>query len=463
MSQLHRFNALIAAMLLGACATDVPMRSADASSIPSLPKQYHFIDSKAVGDIASLVPEQDPAFVTLRRQALQDAPSLAAALARVDLARASLQGRAAQLTPNVEHGVSAAKFKRSDAESFDADQTRLDVGINARWELDVFGRLRASRNAAQATLQSADADARAVRLSLIANIADLTVQWRALDDRERSLRADFSAAESLFRLTQVRVRAGLVAEFDQLRAQGLMDEAKARLAPLSGERASILTALAALSGQSAAEVEATLTQNLPTALSKPKWLSPPLAMPSRLLQDRPDVLAAFARLQAADAELAVASAARFPRISLSGDLGLLASSLSDWVDDDAFNGSVVASIAGPLLDFGRTRAEIKRQDANSRIAFADYRAQVFNALQEVERGYALVSARDAERQALMAQLSTEQTVAELANVRYRNGLSDFLSVLDAQRRLYATRARLSILEGEAARVRIALWLALGGK
>ncbi len=150
-------------------------------------------------------------------------------------------------------------------------------------------------------------------------------------------------------------------------------------------------------------------------------------------------------------------------MSLSANLGLLALKFRDWLDDDAFAGSVAASIAGPLLDFGRTQADIERRDADTRMAFADYRAQVFNALQEVERGYALVQARDSERDALLAQLDTEQSVSELASVRYRNGLSDFLSVLDAERRLYATRARLSVIQGEAVRARIALWLALGGE
>ena len=184
--------------------------------------------------------------------------------------------------------------------------------------------------------------------------------------------------------------------------------------------------------------------------------------PADLLQDRPDVVAAAARLRAADADVAAAAAARFPRLTLSTGIGLLAFALGDIFDTDALVGSLGAGIAGPLLDFGRVQAEIDQREAGTREAFALYRRAVFSALGEGEAAFGTVAAVDGAAAALARQAAIEQDATHLATVRYRNGLSDFTGVIEARRAANVTRTASAIANGERARARVLLWQALGG-
>jgi outer membrane protein TolC len=185
-------------------------------------------------------------------------------------------------------------------------------------------------------------------------------------------------------------------------------------------------------------------------------------LPSTLLTNRPDVLAAGARLRAADAEVAAAAAARFPRLTLSSALGLLALSIGGLFDGDALSASAGGELAGPLLDFGRIAAEIDRAEAGTFEAFADYREAVFSALGDAEGGYALVAAADRELAAANAEFAAADRAARLTETRFRAGLSNLLLVLDARRLALAAGERAAASRGRALRARISLWQALGG-
>jgi outer membrane protein TolC len=187
-----------------------------------------------------------------------------------------------------------------------------------------------------------------------------------------------------------------------------------------------------------------------------------MSAPSDLLANRPDVLAAAARLAASDADLYATAAQRFPSLDLSAALGLLAFDIGGLFDSDAAVGSIGGSLLAPLLDFGRIEAEIDGAEADKRIAFQSYRGAVFTALGDAEAGYGLVAAADralvfAERE----RASTDRS-ARLADVRYRAGLSDFLTVLDARRSADSAGERVAISRGQAGRARVILWQALGG-
>jgi outer membrane protein TolC len=181
-----------------------------------------------------------------------------------------------------------------------------------------------------------------------------------------------------------------------------------------------------------------------------------------LLSNRPDVLAAGARLRAANAEVAAAAAQRYPRLTLSGALGLLSFGLGGLFDSDAVTGSLGADLAGPLLDFGRIAAEIDRSEAATFEAFADYRNAVFTALGDAEQGYASVDAADRELAAVQAEANANERAAALAESRFRAGLIDFIGVLDARRLALAAGERAAVARGRALRARIDLWQSLGG-
>jgi outer membrane protein TolC len=174
------------------------------------------------------------------------------------------------------------------------------------------------------------------------------------------------------------------------------------------------------------------------------------------------VLAAAAELAATDADLAAASRARFPRLTLSAVVGLLAFDPEDFFDDDSFVSTLAASVAAPLFDFGRIEAEIDGAAANKRIAFQAYRGAVFEALGEAEEAYGLIAAADAEAELAARESDELERAARLANVRFSAGLSNFLEVLEARRAADASGERAAAAIGRAERARILLWQALGG-
>ena len=284
------------------------------------------------------------------------------------------------------------------------------------------------------------------------------VDWRTLQNRAAVLEEDLAAAQNLTQLTGSRAKAGISPGLDQVQAESLVADVRSRLAALPGERAILIGNLVTLTGSDAQTVIASLAPKA-TTVAPPR---PPAAAPSDLLRARPDVAAAEARLAAADANIAAAAAERYPKLTLSGALGLLSFALGDLFSSDAVIGSLGTTIAGPLIDFGRVETQIDESKANAREAFAAYRDAVFTALGEAETAYGQLGSIDLEGQALRRQREFDRDAEYLLAIRYRNGLSDFRDVLNSRRVLNNTRTQVAIAEGRARRARIALWQALGG-
>jgi NodT family efflux transporter outer membrane factor (OMF) lipoprotein len=449
----------VALLLASGCAM-TPSRPPAASSVV-VPPTFTYQEQTAAGELTALLPT-DSAYGALHAAA-EDAPDLAAALARIDAARASLRGAGAARLPSVDAsaGVTGSRSSRAVQPQnpfLDRDQSTFQTGIDASWDLDVFGRLRANQRAAAARLDAATADAAAVRLALATDIATALIDHRDATARETIVVRDIADARDLLRLTSIRARAGIVPGFDAVRADALLKDAEARRPPLVAAQAEAVGRLVALTGKPTVDVLAMI------ATSSGETANPqsPAAVPSILLTQRPDVRAAASRLAAADQDVAAAAAARFPRISITSALGLLALAAGDLFDGDALTASLGAGIAGPLLDFGRTGAELERNEANAREAFALYRGTVFRALGETETNLAgLTAARDRSA-ALTAQERVDTDALNLARERYRLGLSDFLTVVDAQRNLNATRQTNQAARSDVSRRAVQLYRALGG-
>jgi NodT family efflux transporter outer membrane factor (OMF) lipoprotein len=455
----------VSALALAGCATTMERAPAPATVV--IPDSFAMLDREGVarGSVADLLPRLDPAYRALQERAIADAPTLAAALARIDAARATVRGAGAARLPNItgSAGVTSADGNAAQAggnapPGADFSQTRFEGGISASWELDLFGRLRASEAAANARLDAASADADAVRLALQSDIAEAVVQDRTLRQRAAVIRADLASAEELVAITSIRTRAGISPGFDLVRAQSLEADARARLAPLAAERAAIIGRLVTLTAMPTADVMAALD----LVLRNPSDLPPIPDISSLVLRARPDVRAAEARLAAADADIAVAAAERYPRLTLNSVLGLFSLGLGGLFDDDALVGSLGGSVAGPLLDFGRVAARIDGAQAGAREAFANYRGALFRALGESEAAIGAIRAADERVRLLTAQSRLDIDGVGLARERYRRGLDTFLTVIDAQRTANASGSALAIARGEAQSTRIALYRALGG-
>lgn len=451
---------------LTACAAGPPPEI--ATPTPSLPESYAFAaDEASASSLGALLPQNDPAYAALSSTALERAPSLGEALARVDAARAGARRAGAERLPNfgvdanvTENRINPSQFGSDNpfAQAIDPTQISYGANITARWDADLFGQLRATESAAIARLDAASASASAVRIALLAEIAASVVDWRAIEARGQAIESDVAAATRLAALARTREDAGIAPGFDRVRAQAQASASRSRLAALKSEEARIIGRLVTLTSLSGADVVDTLIE--PGAA--PNLVTAPANLPSQLLTNRPDVLAAAAQLSASDAELAATARARFPRLTLSGVLGLLSFSPGSFFDDNSLVRTLTAGVAGPLIDFGRIEAEIDGAAANKRQAFQAYRGAVFQALGDAEAAYGLVAAAD--KQAALASQERDQLerAAGLADDRYRAGLASFLEVLEARRAADTSGERAAAALGAAQRARIVLWQALGG-
>jgi NodT family efflux transporter outer membrane factor (OMF) lipoprotein len=438
-----------------------------ATPTPDLPEAFFFApDGATKTGLAALMPENDPAYRALSQAAIAAAPNLAEAMARIDAARAGARGAGAERLPNItadgsvrRNRINPAQFGQAGQQGFiPEEQTSYGANITASWDPDIFGRLKAQERAALARIDAASAQAQGVRLALLSEIAASITDWRVLDARAAAISADAAAATQLAGLAKAREVAGIAPGFDRVRAEATASSSAVRLASLESERARLIGRLVTLTGQDAATVRSALS----TAAPALAHATAPAGLPSDLLVNRPDVAAAAANLAASDAKLAAAARARFPRITLSGVLGLLAFNPGDFLDTDSLVGSLTAGIAGPLLDFGRVGAGIDAAAADKRAAFAAYRGAVFQALGDAEAAYGVVAAADAEAKLSVAERDQLARAAGLAETRYRAGLASFLEVLEARRAADASGERAAAALGRASRARVVLWQALGG-
>lgn len=460
-----RLPIFLVATALAGCVAGPPPEI--ATPVPQLPASFLYQPSGTVeAELRNLLPVQDSAFAAFLSAASLQSPTLLEAAARVDAARADAAGAGAERLPSVS-ASGLVQGSRTNPGQFGADlppgvsfdTTRVQYGANvtANWDPDVFGRLRAREQAAVALADASEADRAAVFNALVAEIAAAVVDRRTLTRRETAIRRDLADATELARLAEVREEAGIAPGFDRVRAETSIAAAQSRLDALSGERARLLGRLVTLTTLPTATVEQAFSvEDAPPARS-----TPPVALPSDLLVNRPDIQAATARLAASDFALAATAAQRFPSFDLSAVIGLLAFGIGGQ-RADAIVGTLSAGVAAPLLDFGRIEAEITNAGAEKRAAFQRYRSSVYQALGEAETGYALVAATDREADSIGNEAALADRQARLADTRFRAGLADYLTVLDAQRTAAASRERSAAADGRAQRARVLLWQALGG-
>ena len=402
----------------------------------------------------------DPVLDDLEARALAANPTLAQAVAAYDQARSLTdQARSARF-PEVDGLVSGERLHRSDNTPLRTGgpdtYSDLQAGVSAAYEIDLWGRVRSSISAAKADQQASAADLESVRLSLQAQLADAYLSLRELDAQGALLADTAEAYDRALRLIQIRNTGGSASGLDVARAQTQLSTARAQTSDVAGRRALLEHAIAALVGEPAS------TFALPastTALQQPQI---PAGTPAVLLQRRPDVAGAERRAAAANARIGVAQAARFPGLTLGGAAGwrsaggvsLLSAPNTFWM--------IGPQLAGAIFDGGRRRAGVETARAEFRQSAAAYRGTVLDAFRDVEDQLALAHHLADEAVDQAEAVSAARRQQDLALVRYRQGASDYLSVVVAQTAaLDAERADLN-LRYRRLRTSVDLTRALGG-
>jgi NodT family efflux transporter outer membrane factor (OMF) lipoprotein len=404
----------------------------------------------------------DPQLDTLVDEALADGPSLRIARARLDKARALALAAGAARAPQVGAGADVSRQRFSENGIFPppiagSSFTQYQLALNLGWDLDPWGRNRALYEAALGQARAAEIDAFAARLLVSAGVAHAYVHLARAFDQLDIARQTLAQRETMLKLTQGRVAAGLDSRVELKQVETSIPAARARVLQLEEELVLVRNQLAALLGKG---------PDRGLALERPRARAQPVALPSSVPADlvgrRPDVVAQRWRVEAARRDVAAAKAQFYPDINLAALVGVQSVELSKLLD----SGSAVPSIGGalrlPLFDGGRLRGNLAAKDADYDLAVEQYNQTLVDALREVVDQLASLRSVDAQRTEVLAALGTAEQAYELALARYRAGLGGLLQVLVAETQVLEQRAAGAELRARELDRGIDLVRALGG-
>ena len=400
-------------------------------------------------------------------EALVHNRDIALAAARVEEARAFLRIADAEFFPSID-----AEFQRDRTRSSGRPSVPLPPGvplernnytaqINVSYEVDLWGRLRSASNAARADLLATRAAQETVRVTLTAQVVQSYFTLKALDAQIDATRRALDLRGRTLELQKVRSEAGLIGDLDLRQIEAEVAAARAQLPALERARGTEEAALAVLLGRSPrAIIEESL--RLEADHGEPPALVVPEGLPSDLLLRRPDVVQAEQQLIAANARIASARAALFPKISLTGYLGTESASLSDLFSGPARIWQLAFALAQPIFQGDRLRAEIEVVRARERQVLAQYQKTLQQAFREVREALIRQDRSRAVFEAERVRVRALEDTVKLARIRYDNGRSSQLEVIDAERELLqAELNRIDALRAQRAAV-ADLVKALGG-
>lgn len=451
--------ALLGASLLAGCAGTFspPAPAVQAPAVSPPPAWQRSLPATAAGAADARWFEQfgDPALPALISAAMAASPDLAQARSRIERARAGLTAAAARLLPSVDAAASAQRGRNVPGT---AAATSLTLGLQAGWEIDLFGGGRAARSAADARLQGAVAGAQQAQIALAAETAGAWVGWRACVQQVEVLQSDSASRAETARLSALRARAGLGAPADDALAQASAAQGRSQVLAQQAACEALLLGLAELTAIDEAGLRRLLagapaTRPLPFAVT---------SVPADLLRQRPDLVDAERALFAAARDIDQARAALLPQVGLAGSIG--ASRVE--VAGSRSSGSTWAigplQLTLPIFDAGVRQAQATVALAAYDEAAALYRAALRRAVREVEQ--ALLNLRASSEQAEDTRRAAAGFDASLqaAQARQRAGLASLFELEDARRSSLAARSALIELDRAQAQAWIDLHRALGG-
>ncbi len=475
---------------LCACSSVPDMPVVDAQLAAAWPSDSTSGTSAAVSaDVAWANYFTDPRLQSLIREALQSNLDVRVAWLQVSQAQALLTQQRADLWPNLQVGVNATRQPATTSPHDIATVANAGVSITA-FELDLWGRVRALSDAAQADALSRLDSHRTVQIALIASVAQayyslwadqwqLALAQQTLDTRATSLR-----------LQQLRYDGGVINELDWRTAQSQYEAAHISQVQAKRQWQQSLNAMAVLLGRPTPASAlppmpawaASLTVDASATNDKSPNISPdlplaadisqaalwtvlsdvPVGLPSQVLFKRPDVMAAEQTLVSANDLVGAARAARFPRLSLTATGGVISDALSTLVSDGRGAWSVAGSLTAPLLDAGRSGAQVDAAQARRDIALAQYEKTLQVAFREVADALVARSTWAEQVKAQQAQTEAETARLKLSQLRYQSGVANSLEWLDAQRSLFASQQAFIAAQLAKQQAHIALFKALGG-
>ncbi|HEY4066114.1 MAG TPA: efflux transporter outer membrane subunit [Burkholderiaceae bacterium] len=402
----------------------------------------------------------DPKLQAVIALALQNNRDLRVAMLNVEAARARYQITRAELFPSVSAAASTTR-ERTPLNLSSSGQTMsqvYSVGLNVSWEIDFFGRIRSLKDQALAQYLSLAETRKAAEIALVSQVAVQYLTVLGDDDQIAVTQSTLTNAQESYRINKLSFDNGVATELDLRQAEGILEQASAGLEAYSRARAQDQNALLLLVG-------GPLPDDLPAGmrLADQNLLTDiPAGLPSDLLARRPDIAAAEQTLIAANADIGAARAAFFPSISLTGDLGTLSPSARGLFRSGQSSWSFMPQISVPIFDGGANKANLELAQIEKRVEIADYEKAIQTAFREVSDGLAARGTYDRQIAFLKQNETSQSRRLALSDFRYKNGVDDYLAVLQAQTDLYT--AQQSLVSARLARANnlVTLYKALGG-
>ncbi|MCF7821288.1 MAG: TolC family protein [Mariprofundaceae bacterium] len=463
MRPLLVIGAVAAALGLGACTLGPDYRQPDLKHSEQWHGETHTdLSLQSTGEGDWWQQFNDPLLSGLIDQGLRNNRDLAIALANVERARALRAVAAGGYFPTLDAQADASRSRYSRQTDFGTNigtRNSFSTGLDASWELDLFGRTRRSVESSDAQIEASEAFRRGVRLSMITEIAANYFEVRGLQRQVAMTRLDIALLKEVEEIAHAKAEGGIVTELDVARAQGERETFEASLPNLEAEIAVRIYRISVLTGQ-APEYHANaiaVTQAMPLQADRV-----PVGLRSDILKRRPDVQQAERELAAATAGIGIARADMFPDFSLTGAAGTSARVFSDLFTPGTLTSSIGGALGWPVFAGGSLSARVDAAEAEARAALASYEQTVLLALEDAEGSLMRYGKEWQTLKRLRAAEATRKEGFEIAKLRYEAGEDDFLVMLDAERALIATRNDLISSETKILTNLTQLYKALGG-
>lgn len=443
-------------LLLQACTS---LSSDLEKSTPSLPQAYQQQGKTAASPVTAKVEAQwwraynSPALNTLMQEALDDVAVLRQAQARILQAQAQARIAGASLLPELQGNLSAqrdAPFSSSHGDS----RSQYVAGVFMSYELDLWGRNSAQANSALFQAQAAEYELDVLRVSVQAQVVHLSLQTMGDKQRVAIARQNLAVAQRLLSLLEARLQAGAASPLELAQQRQLLASQQRKLLVLEEQAIRTRVELTSLLGR---------TEILPEPQEDIATLQVPVldaGLPSQLLSQRPDIARIESQLSAAHADVHVARAAMYPSLTLGARAGASGNHWEESLRHPVY--SLISGLVAPIFNAGRLEAGKDLSDARLQEWLAQYRQTIVQAYMDVEGVLAQLHSLDAQAQTMELEWEQARLAFQLAEARYRSGSETLLSLLDAQRTLYAAQdVRVSLMQSRL-QSRAALFRALGG-
>ncbi|MFZ2312623.1 MAG: efflux transporter outer membrane subunit [Methylobacter sp.] len=334
----------------------------------------------------------------------------------------------------------------------------FQMGFDAQWELDFFGGIRRSVEAADATVDSEVENSRDVLVTLLGEVARNYIELRANQQLVAITRENLYSQQETHELTQIRQQAGLTSMLEVTQSQALAATTEAQLPNYETAVKQSIHAISVLLGKEPGALAIRLEQQGAIPAVAADVIT---NLPSELLQRRPDIRRAERQLAVANASVGVATAELYPKVNLAAFIGLQNTTITDFTPIGK-SWSAASSLTMPIFNWGKLNANIKSKKAQFEQAFLTYQSTVLSAFKEVEDALIAYSKEQERHKALSQAVSANQLAVQLANERYQKGLTAFLDVLVSQKALYLAQSDLVTSESALSSNMVALYKSLGG-